>query len=110
MELSCLIKVSQRLLSGLESDKCLPLARTLSNLSIFTDLNIYWLLNGRGRMISEQVPEIEESKEQTHLYEDFMFMIQDIKLKSIVEIVIKIYKECNAKKKTQIQGFLSAIS
>ena len=92
MELYSLIKVWQRSLSDLESDKSLPSATTLSNLSTFSFLNIYWLLNGRGRMISEQVPEIEESKEQTHLYEDFMFMMQDMKLKSIVEIVIKIYK------------------
>lgn len=110
MELSRLIKVSQGSLSDLENDKSLPSATTLSNLSIFTDLNIYWLLNGRGPVIREQVPETDKSAEQTRLYEDFMFMMQDRKLKGVVETVINTYKKGDAKKKAQIQGFLSALS
>ena len=110
MELSRLIKVSQGSLSDLENDKSLPSATTLSNLSIYTDLNIYWLLNGRGPVIREQVPETGKSAEQTRLYEDFMYMMQDRKLKGVVEMVINVYKEGDAKKKAQMQGFLSALS
>lgn len=110
MELSRLIKVSQGSLSDLENDKSLPSATTLSNLSIYTDLNIYWLLNGRGPVIREKGPETDKSTEQTRLYEDFMFMMQDRKLKGVVETVINVYKEGDSKKKAQIQGFLSAMS
>jgi transcriptional regulator with XRE-family HTH domain len=110
MELSRLIKVSQGSLSDLENDKSLPSATTLSNLSIFTDLNIYWLLNGRGPVIRELVPETDKSTEQTRLYEDFMYMMQDRKLKGVVEMVINVYKDGDAKKKAQMQGFLAALS
>ncbi len=110
MELSRLIKVSQGSLSDLENDKSLPSATTLSNLSIYTDLNIYWLLNGRGPVTRELVPEADKSTEQTRLYEDFMFMMQDRKLKGVVEMVINVYKEGDAKKKAQMHGFLSALS
>lgn len=110
MELSRLIKVSQGSLSDLENDKSLPSATTLSNLSIFTDLNIYWLLNGRGPVLRELVSEVDKDTEETRLYEDFMYMMQDRKLKSVVEMVINIYKEGDTKKKAQMQGFLSALS
>lgn len=110
MELSSLIKVSQGSLSDLENDKSLPSATTLANLSIYTDLNIYWLLNGRGPVNRKLVPGIDKSTEQSDLYEDFMFMMQDRKLKGVVEKVIAIYKDGDAKKKAQIHGFLSALS
>jgi transcriptional regulator with XRE-family HTH domain len=110
MELSRLIKVSQGSLSDLENDKSLPSATTLANLSLYTDLNIYWLLNGRGPVNRNLVPEMDKSTEQSDLYEDFMFMMQDKKLKGVVEKVIAIYRDGDAKKKAQIQGFLSALS
>jgi len=37
-------------------------------------------------------------------------MMQDKKLKGVVEKVITIYRDGDAKKKAQIQGFLSALS
>lgn len=53
---------------------------------------------------------MEKSTEQSHLYEDFMFMMQDRKLKGVVEQVINIYRDGDTKKKAQFQGFLSALS
>lgn len=110
MELSRLIKVSQGSLSDLENDKSLPSATTLSNLSLYTDLNIYWLLNGQGSVTRQLNPGADKSVEQSRLYEDFMFMMQDRKLKTVVELTIKIYREGDTKKKSQMQGFLSALS
>jgi transcriptional regulator with XRE-family HTH domain len=110
MQLSKLIKVSQGSLSDLENDKSMPSATTLANLSICTDLNIFWLLTGKGPVHRKLAPEIEKSTEQSRLYEDFMFMMQDRKLKGVVEKVIQIYQEGDDKKKAQIQGFLSAVS
>jgi hypothetical protein len=40
-------------------------------------LNIHWLLNGRGTVIRELVPEKDKSSEQTRLYENFMYVMQD---------------------------------
>ena len=76
MELSRLIKISKGTLSVLENDKSLPLATNLSNLYIYTHLNIHWLLNGRGTVIRELVPEKDKSSEQTRLYENFMYVMQ----------------------------------
>ena len=110
MQLSRLIKVSQGSLSDLENDKSLPSATTLANLSTHTDLNFYWLLTGKGPIYRKLAPDMEKSTEQSRLYEDFMFMMQDRKLKGVVEKVIAIYREGNVKQKAQMQGFLSALS
>jgi transcriptional regulator with XRE-family HTH domain len=77
MELSRLIKISKGTLSVLENDKSLPLATNLSNLYIHTHLNTHWLLNDRGTVIRELVPEKDKSSEQTRLYENFMYVMQD---------------------------------
>ena len=97
MELSRLIKISKGTLSVLENDKSLPLAINLSNLYIYTHLNIHWLLNGRGTVIRELVPEKDKSSEQTRLYENFMYVMQDRYLKGEVDKVIKIYRVRKAK-------------
>jgi transcriptional regulator with XRE-family HTH domain len=110
MQLFRLIKVSQGSLSDLENDKSLPSATTLANLSIYTDLNIYWLLTGKGLVYRKLAPDMEKSAEQSCLYEDFMFMMQDRKLKGVVEKVIAVYREGDIKKKAQMQEFLSALS
>ncbi|MBT3509672.1 MAG: helix-turn-helix transcriptional regulator [Nitrospina sp.] len=110
MQLSHLIKVSQGSLSDLENDKSLPSATTLANLSTHTDLNIFWLLTGKGPVSRKLSPDMEKSTEQSRLYEDFMYMMQDRKLKGVVEKVIGIHRDGDAKKKAQIQGFLSALS
>ena len=109
MQLSAKIKVSQGSLSDLENDKSLPSATTLANLSIYTDLNIYWLLTGKGPVLKGPGPEMERTTETSRLYEDFLFMMQDRKLKGVVEKLIQIYREGDAGKKAQIAGFLSAL-
>ncbi len=110
MDLSRKIHVSQGSLSDLENDKSLPSATTLANLSIHTDLNIYWLLTGQGPVHKSLDPEIEKTTETSRLYEDFLFKMQDKKLKSMVEKLIQIYREGDVGKKAQIAGFLSALS
>ena len=110
METKGLACASTHQLSDLENDKSLPSATTLANLSIYTDLNIYWLLTGKGLVYRKLAPDMEKSAEQSCLYEDFMFMMQDRKLKRVVEKVIAVYREGNIKKKAQMQEFLSALS
>lgn len=110
MQLSALIKVSQGSLSDLENDKSLPSATTLANLSTYTDLNIYWLLTGKGPVSRKLAPEMEKSTEQSRLYEDYMFLMQDKKLREAVDKVVAVYKSGDSKKKAQVQGFLSGLS
>ena len=109
MELSEKIQVSQGSLSDLENDKSLPSATTLANLSLKTDLNIYWLLTGRGPVHKKNDPEIEKTTETSQLYEDFLYLMQDKKLKTLVENLVDIYRDGDATKRAQIKGFLSAL-
>ncbi len=109
MELSGKIQVSQGSLSDLENDKSLPSATTLANLSIHTDLNIYWLLTGKGPVNKSKDPEMERTTETSRLYEDFLYMMQDRKLKGMVDKLVQIYREGDVSKRAQITGFLSAL-
>jgi len=49
-----MIEVSQGSFSDLEHEKSFPSCKTLSNLHIYTDLNIIWLLTGDGEMLQEK--------------------------------------------------------
>ena len=55
------------------------------------------MLNGRRTVIRELVPDKDKSSEQTRLYENFMYVMQDRYLKGEVDKVIKIYRVGNAK-------------
>ena len=109
MELSRKIQVSQGSLSDLENDKSLPSATTLANLSLHTDLNIYWLLTGKGPVHKKLDPGIEKTTETSRLYEDFLYLMQDKKLKCMVEKLVQIYRDGDVNKQAQITGFLSAL-
>ncbi|MBT5376896.1 MAG: hypothetical protein HOL15_08795 [Nitrospinaceae bacterium] len=88
----------------------MPSATTLANLATFTDLNIYWLLLGSGPVTRDSNSDLDSSTEQSRLYEDFLYMMQDKKLKNIVENLIKAFQHGGVKKQAQIQGFISALS
>jgi len=45
------IGISQGSLPELENEISLPSAKTLKGLCLKTDINIYWLLTGKGKMI-----------------------------------------------------------
>jgi len=45
-----LVKLSQGSLSDLENNISCPSARTLCGLMLFTDINIHWLILGKGEM------------------------------------------------------------
>jgi len=50
VEFCRVIRVSQSSISDLENDKSKPSADTLISLIENTDINIYWLLTGQGKM------------------------------------------------------------
>ena len=50
-----ILKISQGSYSDIENGKSLPSASTLTNMILYTDLNIIWLLMSEGEMINEQI-------------------------------------------------------
>jgi len=51
VEFCKIIGISQGSLSDLENSKSLPSAMTLKGLCLRTNINIHWLLTGKGKMI-----------------------------------------------------------
>ena len=60
VDMAELINVSQGSLSDLENDKSLPSSGTLIGLCQKTELNIFWLLTGEGRVTAK--PNTEEKE------------------------------------------------
>jgi len=102
VELSKKIGVSQGSLSDLENNKSLPSATTLANLCIFSDINIYWLLTGRGPMLRQE-PELGD---EVSLTGDYAELKRDRILKKLIEKVIRVYRRGDAGKLAHLEGFL----
>jgi transcriptional regulator with XRE-family HTH domain len=102
VELSKKIRVSQGSLSDLENDKSLPSATTLANLCMFADINIYWLLTGRGPM-TRQDP---ENGGDINFQNEYSDMMQDRVLKELIEKVIRVYRQGDVGKRAHLEGFL----
>jgi transcriptional regulator with XRE-family HTH domain len=102
VELSKKIRVSQGSLSDLENDKSLPSATTLANLCLFSNINLYWLLTGRGPMIRQE----SDDMEKTIFQKEFVHLLQDQKLRELIEKVIRVYRQGDSGKKAHLEGFL----
>ena len=102
VELSKKIRVSQGSLSDLEHDKSLPSATTLANLCMFSDINIYWLLTGRGPMIRWE----PEHGGEINFPNDYSELMEDRVLKELVEKVIRVYRRGDTGKRAHLEGFL----
>ena len=102
VELSKMIRVSQSSLSELENDKSLPSSTTLAKLCMFSDINIYWLLTGRGPMI-RQKPEHGDEINFPKAYAEIM---QDRILKEWIEKVIRVYRRGDVVKRAHLEGLL----
>lgn len=97
------IQVSQATLSELENDKSLPSAGTLTNLCLYTDLNLRWLLTGEGPMVREDMPYRNESA----ISEELLSLMQDPSLSELMEGVAKIFKTGDQQKKAHLKGFIT---
>ena len=102
VELSKKIRISQGSLSDLENDKSLPSAMTLANLCMYSNLNIYWLLTGRGLMIRQE----PKHGGEVNLPAENADLIQDQLLKELVEKVIRVYRRGDAGKRAHLEGYL----
>lgn len=103
VELSKKIRISQGSLSDLENDKSLPSATTIASLCMFTDINIYWLLTGRGPMIRQE-PGLGG---EVNFSGEFADTMQDQKLKQLIEKVIRVYRKGDVDKRAHLEGFLA---
>lgn len=102
VDLSKKIRVSQGSLSDLENDKSLPSANTLANLCTYSNINLYWLLTGRGEMIRTDL----DNGENSSFPQEFLNLSEDRKLKELVERVIRIYRRGDPSKRAHLEGFL----
>ena len=105
-QLAKLIKISQGSLSDIENNKSLPSADTIAKLYLYSDLNIIWLLLGKGPMTRDRSAASDMdgdvmAQEATEDYGD------DRKLREVVEKAVRIYRRGNQEKRAHLVGFLN---
>ena len=103
-ELAKLISISQGSLSDIENNKSLPSADTISKIYLSTNINIVWLLTGRGAMKKGSIP--GEGLDTPFAYEEMEEYGQDPKLRDLMEKLIRIYNHGDPEKKAHLFGFL----
>ncbi len=105
-ELAKLIKISQGSLSDIENNKSLPSADTITKLYQFSDLNIIWLLLGKGPMIRDRssASELDEGALVQEAMQDYG---EDQKLREVIEKAVRIYRRGNQEKRAHLLGFLN---
>ncbi len=102
VELSKKIRISQGSLSDLENDKSLPSATTLVNLCLLSDISISWLLTGRGLMLVQE----REKDDAFNFPNEYADMMQDRKLKELIDKVIRVYCKGDVGTRAHLEGFL----
>ena len=105
VDIAEMINVSQGSLSDLENDKSLPSSGTLIGLCKKTELNICWLLTGKGLVTMNSHAEEKE----VSVVQDFMELMQDRDFRKMITKVINIFKKGTASQKAQIHGFLAGV-
>lgn len=105
-ELAKLIKISQGSLSDIENNKSLPSADTIAKLYLYTDLNIIWLLLGKGPMTRE-ISASSEMSDESWAQDAAKDYGDDRKLKEVIEKAVRIYRRGNQEKRAHLIGFLN---
>jgi transcriptional regulator with XRE-family HTH domain len=105
-ELAKLIKISQGSLSDIENNKSLPSADTIAKLYLYSDLNIIWLLLGKGPMTRDR-SSTSDLDEGTLVLETMQDYGKDQKLGEVVEKAVRIYRRGNQEKRAHLIGFLN---
>jgi transcriptional regulator with XRE-family HTH domain len=104
-ELAKLIKISQGSLSDIENNKSLPSADTIAKLYLYSDLNIIWLLLGKGPMTRNRAAsDLDEGSVVQETIQDYG---EDQKLKEVIEKAVRIYRRGNQEKRAHLIGFLN---
>lgn len=103
-ELAKLISISQGSLSDIENNKSLPSADTISKIYLNTNINIIWLLTGKGAMKKGSLP--GDGLDTPFAYEEMEEYGQDPKLKELMEKLVRIYNHGDPEKKAHLFGFI----
>jgi transcriptional regulator with XRE-family HTH domain len=108
-ELAKLIHISQGSLSDIENNKSLPSADTLAKVYQSTNINIIWLLTGKGPMKKGTLPS-EEAKtpmahEEAEGYGEDGYG-KDQSLRESIDKLVRIYHQGDPEKKAHLLGFL----
>lgn len=93
-ELAKVIKISQGSLSDIENNKSLPSADTIAKLYQHTDINIIWLLTGKGPLNKVKNSSNEELSGE------------DKDLNELIQKLVRTYYRGDSEKKAHLQGFL----
>jgi len=105
VDVASLIHVSQGSLSDLENDKSLPAAATLTSLCQKTDMNLYWLLMGKGSIVRKK----ERFKAESVAVSNLMAWMQDKDFRKTVMKLLNIFEKGSSAQKAQIQGFIVGV-
>jgi len=100
-ELAEILKIAHGSLSDIENNKTLPSADTIAKFHINTNINILWLLTGKGSMIKATLAKAQKNKVQKKDTSDV-----DIDLEILISKFIRIYKAGDLEKKAWLKGFL----
>lgn len=105
-QLAKLIKISQGSLSDIENNKSLPSADTIAKLYQFTDLNIIWLLLGKGPVVRDRsgAADLDDGALVQEATQDYG---EDRKLREVIEKAVRIYRRGNQEKRAHLIGFLN---
>ena len=101
-QLAKLIKISQGSLSDIENCKSLPSADTIAKLYQHTNLNIIWLLTGKGPIRKTQ----NAPGEEPEVNEELEAYGEDPNLTELIQRLIRTYYRGDAEKKAHLIGFL----
>ena len=102
-ELAKLIRISQGSLSDIENNKSLPSADTIAKLYQHTDLNIIWLLTGRGPIKKTQHG---PGGEEPCVNEAMETYGEDPTLNELIQRLVRTYYRGDPEKKAHLVGFL----
>jgi transcriptional regulator with XRE-family HTH domain len=102
-ELAKLIRISQGSLSDIENNKSLPSADTIAKLYQHTDLNIIWLLTGKGPI---QKTQHASGGEEPCVNEAMETYGEDPALNELIQKLVRTYYRGDVEKKAHLVGFL----
>lgn len=107
-ELAQVLKISQGTLSEIENNKSLPSADTLAKFHTNTNINILWLLTGKGPMTKQENPDSKDREFSTDPGEGNE-SAEPNELENLVAKLIRAYRLGDVKRKALLKGFIEGI-
>lgn len=106
-ELAQVLKISQGSLSDIENNKSLPSADTIAKFHANTNINILWLLTGKGPMTKEGIP--FQGDQEIYTGKEGKGSALDPDLGRMIEKVISVYQSGDGEKVARMKGFIDGM-